>query len=125
MFLLIAAILGFGVVLTIRAVIDHQLAARQCGRRFGSIVTVHLSGGRAAADRFIQAAAAVRIPFCPSLGEICTSLSHPATTSHRGLSRTQRQQLGIEDGTIRLSLGIESPEGVIEHLQRALDEQVN
>jgi cystathionine beta-lyase/cystathionine gamma-synthase len=48
-----------------------------------------------------------RIPFCPSLGEYDTTLSHPASTSHRALSPAERQALGIDDGTIRLSVGIE------------------
>ncbi|MEX2185327.1 MAG: aminotransferase class V-fold PLP-dependent enzyme, partial [Pirellulales bacterium] len=87
---------------------DHALARRQFGARFGSMVTMTLCGGRSAADAFI--AAARDVPFCPSLGELSTTLSHPATTSHRGLSETQRAALGITGGTIRLSIGIETPE---------------
>ncbi|MCI0360404.1 MAG: aminotransferase class I/II-fold pyridoxal phosphate-dependent enzyme [Planctomycetaceae bacterium] len=101
---------------------QHALAARQFGGRFGTVVTFELAGGRPAADAFI--AAAKRIPFCPSLGELNTTLSHPETTSHRGLSTDQRAALGISGGTIRLSVGTESPEFVREALAeglRALD----
>ena len=63
---------------------QHELARKQFGELFGTIVTFRLAGGRAAADAFI--AAAKRIPFCPSLGELSTTLSHPETTSHRGMT---------------------------------------
>jgi cystathionine beta-lyase/cystathionine gamma-synthase len=97
---------------------DHALAARQFGGRFGSMVTFHLAGGRGAADRFI--AAARDIPFYPSLGELHTTLSHPASTSHRGLSPEARAALGISDGTIRLSVGTESPQFVLEAIEQGL-----
>lgn len=99
---------------------QHALAARQFAGRFGSVVTFHLRGGRSAADAFITAAKG-RIPFCPSLGETATTLSHPESTSHRSLTPQARQQLGISGGTIRLSLGIESAEFVVEALRAALD----
>lgn len=97
---------------------DHALARRQFGDRFGSIVTFTLRGGTPAATAFIQAAH--DIPFCPSLGELSTTLSHPESTSHRALSADERARLGIAGGTIRLSVGIESSEAVIEALQRGL-----
>ncbi len=93
---------------------DHELAQRQFDAAFGSLVTFTLAGGLPAAEAFI--AAASRIPFCPSLGETCTTLSHPASTSHRGLSADARHKIGIQDGTIRLSVGIESSGSIIEWL---------
>jgi len=80
-------------------------------------VTFRLAGERAAADAFI-ASAAERIPFCPSLGELSTTLSHPETTSHRGMTAQERAALGITGGTIRLSVGTES----LEFIRDALDE---
>ena len=97
---------------------DHALARRQLAGGFGTMVTFHLAGGRNAADRFI--AAARNIPFCPSLGEVSTTLSHPESTSHRGLSKEQRAALGISGGAIRLSLGVESREFVLEALAAGL-----
>ncbi len=97
---------------------DHALARRQFDGGFGYVVTFHLRGGRAAADAFI--AAAKRIPFCPSLGETATTLSHPESTSHRGMSPRDRQSLGITGGTIRLSCGLESSDSVIEALVEGL-----
>ncbi|HEX3998441.1 MAG TPA: aminotransferase class I/II-fold pyridoxal phosphate-dependent enzyme [Pirellulales bacterium] len=97
---------------------DHALAARQFGGRYGWMVTFTLRGDLATASRFISAAK--RIPFCPSLGDICTTLNHPASTSHRLLSREARSKLGILDGTIRLSVGIESEQFVLDALTEAL-----
>lgn len=100
---------------------DHpqqDLARRQFGELFGTIVTFRLAGGRAAADAFI--ATARQIPFCPSLGEVSTTLSHPETTSHRGMTAEQRAALGITGGTIRLSVGTESVEFVREALAAGL-----
>jgi cystathionine beta-lyase/cystathionine gamma-synthase len=98
---------------------QHDVARRQFRERYGAIVTFHLAGGRAAADAFI--AAARRIPFCPSLGELSTTLSHPETTSHRGMSANERAALGIQGGTIRLSVGTESIEFIRDSLAEGLN----
>ena len=97
---------------------QHALARQQFGERFGTIVTFTLAGGRPAADAFI--AAAKQIPFCPSLGELSTTLSHPETTSHRGMTSAERAALGITGGTIRLSVGTESPEFIRDALNEGL-----
>jgi cystathionine beta-lyase/cystathionine gamma-synthase len=93
---------------------DHALARQQFRGQFGSLVTFDLDGGLTAADTFIRNVP--DIPFCPSLGELSTTLSHPASTSHRALTEQDRQIVGIDGGTIRLSVGIES----LEHLEAAL-----
>jgi cystathionine beta-lyase/cystathionine gamma-synthase len=98
---------------------QHSLAQKQFGGLFGTIVSFRLAGERAAADAFV-AAAAKQIPFCPSLGEASTTLSHPETTSHRGMSAAERAALGITGGTIRLSVGTESIEFIREALGEAL-----
>lgn len=96
----------------------HALAAKQFSQGFGTMVTFELAGGRGAADQFI--AAAKRIPFCPSLGELNTTLSHPETTSHRGLTAQEREALGISGGTIRLSVGAEASGEVADMLAEGL-----
>ncbi|MCA9169374.1 MAG: aminotransferase class I/II-fold pyridoxal phosphate-dependent enzyme [Planctomycetales bacterium] len=83
----------------------------------GTMVAFELSDGDAA-TRFIRAGQ--EIPFCPSLGEVSTTLSHPASTSHRALSAAQRRELGIGDGMIRLSVGTESCERICELMDRML-----
>ncbi len=99
--------------------IDHTLARRQFGERFGSVVSLTLAGGREAAVAFMQAAPG--IPFCPSLGELCTTLTHPESTSHRTISRQERDAQGITGGTLRLSIGIESPESILASLTAGFD----
>lgn len=103
--------------------VQHELAARQLAGGFGTIVSFNLAGGRPAADRFI--AAAKQIPFCPSLGELSTTLSHPETTSHRGLTADERSRLGITGGTIRLSVGTESSDFIREALLEGLSGLTN
>lgn len=98
--------------------LDHSLAARLFGAEFGSMVSFSLAGGGDAAEQFIRAAR--RIPFSPSLADLATTLSHPASTSHRLLSAGEREALGIDDGMIRLSVGIESPEAICDALDEGL-----
>lgn len=97
---------------------QHELARRQFGGRYGAMVTFTLAGGAAAAARFIHAAH--QIPFAPSLGELSTTLSHPCSTSHRALSADQRQRLGICEGMIRLSIGVESADFILAALDEGL-----
>jgi cystathionine gamma-synthase len=84
---------------------DHDVARRLLGNQFGNMVTFELAGGRDAVNRFMRALKT--IPFAPTLGDICTIISHPAVTSHRGLSAADREAMGIREGMIRVSVGIE------------------
>lgn len=96
---------------------DHALAASQL-EHGGNMVTFTLPGKLDVVQKFMAAAA--EIPFCPSLGELCTTLSHPASTSHVGLSPAEREKLDIFDGTIRLSVGVESAEHILTALEAGL-----
>ena len=98
---------------------DRALATDLFQNRFGAMVGFELPGGRDAVNRFIHGAQ--RIPFAPSLADTSTTLSHPATTSHGGLSEEERAALGISDGLIRLSVGIEAVEDIIDDLRLGLD----
>lgn len=97
---------------------DHELAKRQFAAQYGAMITLILPGGTAAAARFISHAK--RIPFAPSLGDLATTLSHPESTSHRGLSDQERTALGIDGGMLRLSVGVESPETILDALEEGL-----
>ncbi|MGH3089990.1 MAG: PLP-dependent transferase, partial [Rubrobacteraceae bacterium] len=55
-----------------------------------------------------------------SRGEIYTLATHPATASHRELPPSRREQLGVRENLIRLSVGIEHPEDVVRDLEQAL-----
>ena len=85
--------------------------------RFGHMLAFHLRGNARLVDDLIQAAR--QIEFCPSLGEVRTTLSHPASTSHRSLSPSPAARSGIRPGTVRLSLGIESGRWLLEQLRIA------
>ena len=92
--------------------------ARRLFAGFGGVLSFELQGGAARADEF---ASRVRIPaVAPSLGGVHTLLTRPATTSHSGLTREDRLRLGISDGLLRLSVGIESTEDLIEDFTQAL-----
>jgi cystathionine beta-lyase/cystathionine gamma-synthase len=102
---------------------DHELATRLFSaegsqRLFGHMLSFELREGLAAAERLISRLQ--HIHFCPSLGELATTLSHPASTSHRGITLEGREALGIRDGLIRLSVGLESPEFIENELLSTL-----
>jgi cystathionine gamma-synthase len=99
---------------------DHALSRRLFGEEFGSMVSFELEGGRGAANRFLRALK--DIPFAPTLGDVATMVSHPASSSHRGLTAEERAALGIGEGLIRVSVGIEEPAILEEELRRALEE---
>lgn len=60
------------------------------------------------------------VPFCPSLGDVTTTVSHPVSTSHRTRPPEERQQLGITDGLVRVSVGVEPITQITSDFQQAL-----
>ncbi len=85
---------------------------------FGGMLSFELKGGAAAAQRFIERTTLPII--APSLGGVETLLTVPAKTSHSGMSTEDRKALGITDGLIRMSVGIEAIEDITEDFQQAL-----
>lgn len=75
-------------------------------------------GGLKAADRFIRACDLVEL--VPSLGDVTTTASHPARSSHAYLSPAERAAVGVTDGLIRISTGIEDLADLLEDFRRAL-----
>jgi cystathionine beta-lyase/cystathionine gamma-synthase len=96
---------------------DHERARSLLRGGFGAIVTIDL-GDRQRADAFIRNLG--QIPFAPSLGDVATTLSHPATTSHRGQEPALLARHGITPGLIRLSIGLEDPADLAADLGQAL-----
>ncbi|WP_072777441.1 trans-sulfuration enzyme family protein [Marivita hallyeonensis] len=76
-----------------------------------NMVSFELEGGRAAANAFT--AGADQIAFAPTLGDVGTTLSHPASSSHRALTPEGRAALGISEGFFRVSVGLEDPDALI------------
>ena len=97
---------------------DHGRAKSLFGARTGNMVTFEIKGDRPQVNAFIEAAAG--IPFAPTLGDIGSTLSHPASSSHRALTADDRAELGIGEGMFRLSIGIEPAELLIDELDAAL-----
>ena len=91
---------------------DHNRARAVLGDNPGNMLSFRLAGGRDAANAFTNAAP--HIPFAPTLGDVGTTLSHPASSSHRALSEEGRLKLGITQGFFRISVGIED----IDQLKR-------
>jgi cystathionine beta-lyase/cystathionine gamma-synthase len=97
---------------------QHERAARLFDG-FGGMLSFELNGGAEAAERFMNNTTLPII--APSLGGVETLLTRPAATSHSGMSREDRERVGITDGLIRLSVGIEATDDIIEDFDRALD----
>jgi cystathionine beta-lyase/cystathionine gamma-synthase len=92
--------------------------ARELFDGFSGMLSFEPKGGVEAADRFIQN---TNLPVvAPSLGGVETLITRPVTTSHAGVSPEDRERLGISDSLIRLSVGIEKTEDIIEDFEQAL-----
>ena len=98
---------------------QHALVRRQMRGKGGTVLSLDLKGGKDAAFRFLNALQVGVIS--NNLGDAKTILTHPATTTHQRLSEEQRASLGITPGLIRMSVGIEDPEDLVDDVLRALD----
>lgn len=99
---------------------DHPqaaLARAQMGLG-GSLVTFEIDGGKAEAFRFANALQLIDIS--NNLGDAKTLITHPATTTHYRLTPQARAELGVTDGMLRLSVGLEDPADLAEDLKTAL-----
>ncbi len=93
--------------------------AKRLFEGFSGMLSFELQGGAAAADRFMKQTS---LPIlAPSLGGPETLLTRPAATSHAGMRREDRLRLGITDGLIRMSVGLEACEDIVEDLEQALE----
>jgi O-succinylhomoserine sulfhydrylase len=99
---------------------DHpQAAIAQKQMRAGStLVAFEVKGGKEAAFRFQDALKLVRIS--NNLGDAKSLITHPATTTHQRLTPAARAELGISDGFLRLSAGLEHPDDVVEDVMAGL-----
>ena len=92
--------------------------ARELFGGFGGMLSLELRGGLEAARRFLER---VEIPVQgPSLGGPETLVTRPVTTSHAGLSRDELERLGIAEGLLRVSVGLEAAEDLIADFEQAL-----
>ncbi|HVP17907.1 MAG TPA: PLP-dependent aspartate aminotransferase family protein [Spirochaetia bacterium] len=99
---------------------QHSLACRLFPKGTGGMMAFDLAGGLRAVERFMRSLSF--IAFAPSLAGVSTTVSHPGKTSHRGLTESELRDLGITQGTIRLSVGIEDVDDIRRDLEHALDQ---
>src|SRR5262249_40672905 len=100
---------------------DHpQAKVAQKQMRGGStLLAFEVAGGKQGAFRFQDALRLVRIS--NNLGDAKSLITHPATTTHQRLAPAERADLGISDGLVRLSVGLEHPDDIIEDVLAALE----
>ncbi|WP_139924389.1 PLP-dependent aspartate aminotransferase family protein [Hymenobacter sp. DG01] len=97
---------------------QHTLAREQGSGLFGGMMSVLLADDAEVVNQFMRRTQ--RFPFAPSLAGVDSSLSYPLATSHRYLTAEQQDELGISTGLVRLSVGIEPVEELLQDLEQAL-----
>jgi cystathionine gamma-lyase len=96
---------------------QRELAARQM-KGFGGIVSIVLEGGLPAAKRFCERCEIFTL--AESLGGVESLVNHPATMTHASVPVERRELLGISEGLVRLSVGVEAVDDLIADIARAL-----
>jgi O-succinylhomoserine sulfhydrylase len=99
--------------------LQHDLAIKQM-KAGGGILTLTVKGGLQRAQRFIDKLQMISIT--PNLGDSRSIVTHPASTTHSKLSAEERHKVGITDGLIRLSVGLEHYEDILQDVERALEQ---
>ena len=97
---------------------QHELAKHQMDA-FGGMITLELKGGRAAGEHLVDRLQ--RCALAVSLGDVRTLICHPASTTHSHVPAEIRQQIGIADGLVRISVGLEDVEDILADLEQALE----
>ncbi|MBO1435702.1 PLP-dependent aspartate aminotransferase family protein [Meiothermus sp. CFH 77666] len=97
---------------------DHQTAQGVLQNGFAAMLSFELEPSRQAVNTLLHNLRYIKLAL--SLGGVSTTLSHPATSSHRFLSRAEREQLGLHDGFLRMSVGIENLDDLKGDLEQAL-----
>ncbi|MFN3233480.1 MAG: O-succinylhomoserine sulfhydrylase [Alphaproteobacteria bacterium] len=97
---------------------QHALAMQQMSAG-GTVITVDVPGGRDNAFKLLNALEIIDIS--NNLGDAKSLMTHPASTTHRAIAEAARLELGIIEGTLRLSVGLEDADDLIEDLDQALN----
>ena len=96
---------------------EHQLAKSQLNG-FGGMISFEVKGGLEAGKKVMDNVQVCN--FTVSLGEIDTLIMHPASTSHKSLTPEERKEIGVSDGLVRLSVGLEDVNDLVNDLDQAL-----
>jgi cystathionine gamma-lyase len=97
---------------------DHALARRQMAGGFGGMVSVHLKGGLEPARRLLERTRLFAL--AESLGGVESLIEHPGIMTHASIPAEVRAGLGIDDGLVRLSVGVEDVDDLIADLAQAI-----
>lgn len=97
----------------------YSIASELLNGRFGGMISFKVADRLESIDAFIQSLQLINL--APSLAGVATTLSHPLKTSHRAWDKEKQEHWGITLGLLRLSVGIEDPEDIIQDLKRGLD----
>lgn len=100
------------------ASVNYPRPSRYLKPARGAMLSFELKGGLKAAARFVKACRLIEL--VPSLGDVTTTSTHPARSSHAYLSPAERAELGVTDGLLRISTGIEEIGDILEDLRQAL-----
>jgi O-succinylhomoserine sulfhydrylase len=100
---------------------DHPQAAVIARQMKGgsTLIALEIEGGKAGAFRFLNALELIRIS--NNLGDAKSLITHPATTTHQRFRPEERSEMGVSEGLVRLSVGLEHPGDLIEDLMQALE----
>ena len=98
---------------------QHAVALKELRRGFGGMMAVEVAGGVEGGQRFCDALELAWV--ATSLGGTHTLVGHAASTTHRQMDPVARRAAGIADGLVRISVGIEDPEDVLDDMARALE----
>jgi O-succinylhomoserine sulfhydrylase len=96
---------------------QHELASRQQSH-YGGVVSFELQGGQEQAWKLIDSTKMISIT--ANLGDVKTTITHPATTTHGRLPPEVRAEVGIKDSLVRISVGLENLEDIKRDLLRGL-----
>jgi O-succinylhomoserine sulfhydrylase len=97
---------------------QYSIAKKQMSNG-GGIITFELKGGLAGGVKFLDALQMLSVT--NNLGDSRSIASHPASTTHSKLSEAERQEVGITPGLIRISVGLEHPDDILNDIEQALD----
>ncbi len=97
---------------------DYKYATSQFGHEPGNMLSIELDCGRDAVNAFMRRGTG--IPFAPSLGGTVTTCSYPAGTSHKFVDKAEKDRLGITEGLIRISVGVEPLKEIFRNMESKL-----
>ena len=96
---------------------QHELASKQM-KGFGGIISMNIKGGLEKSKSFLERTEIFAL--AESLGGVESLIEHPALMTHASLPKDRREKIGISDGLVRLSVGLESLDDLIEDIEQAL-----